>query len=119
MRGSYAGLIKQLYRKSHLQVNEYADAIGYSTVQVSNVLNDKQPGSHKMLQAALEFAGISIDDLAIPGDDGAMANQERELLRLFRLLSDEQRTLALQLCRALCLSERSLKKKGRGRDGSR
>lgn len=109
MRGSYAGLIKQLYRKSGLRINEYAEAIGYSVVQVSNVLNDKQPGSHKMLEAALMFAGITIEDLAIPSSDG-IAREERELLRLFRLLSDDAQILALQLCRALSRSEKSLKK---------
>ena len=94
--GSYADKIKELFRRSGLSVSEYAEAIDFHVNSISLVLNDKQPGSRKMLEAALDHAGMTLEDLELPEAD-ASTDQEKALLRYFRRLNEENRNSILSL----------------------
>lgn len=82
-------------------VAEYAAAVGYSPPQISNILNDKQPGSIKAVEACARHAGLTIFDcLALP-DESPETRDEKKLVRLFRALSDGRRVLALDVLAAM------------------
>jgi len=74
----YRDLIKALFDRSGLKVKDYAERIGWSTTQMSNVLNDVEAGSFKMLRDCLDQAGKKLEDcLTLPGDQ---AEKETELV---------------------------------------
>lgn len=107
---SYAELIKELHRRSGMQINEYAEAIDISVAHLSNILNNKQAGSRKILEDALAYAGMSLESLCLPEADPA-TQQEKDVLRLFRALSDERRELACALLRQLFVAQKTEKRR--------
>ena len=97
----YGELVRELYRRSEMQVKDYAEAIGYSTPQLSNIINDNEPGSLKALQACLRHASLDIQDcLDLPESQNVTAD-ERRVMRAFRNLSQERRKLALAVLEEL------------------
>ena len=59
---SYGALIKELFRRSELQVNEYAEAVDVTVAHISNIINENSPGSRKILEACLEYAGMGLEE---------------------------------------------------------
>lgn len=98
---TYGEMIRELHRKSGKSVKDYAEAIGYSTAQISNILNDNQKGTLKALLACLKHAEMDIQEcLQMPEEDAA-ARVEIEARRLFRLLDEKQREAVLGLLRSV------------------
>lgn len=64
-----AHLIRQLFDASGLGVKEYADHIGWSVTQLSNVLNENEPGSLKMLRDALQADHLDVCNMRLPGKE--------------------------------------------------
>lgn len=108
---SYGDLIRELHRRSGKQINEYADAVDISVTHMSHILNDRQPGTRKVLEACLYEAGLGLEDLQLPEKDPE-SQEERKAMRLFRSLSDKHRATALDLLASLSELQ-SLKLKGR------
>lgn len=107
---TYAEIVKDFYRKSGLGVKDYAEAIGYSTTQLSNILNDSQPGSMKAVQACLRHAHLGIEDLLCPPDEPADSVEEKRLLRAFRTLNAERRALVLGVIGMIADAQRQRKR---------
>ena len=96
---TYSEIIKELWKRSGLSVNDYADTVKYSRTHISTILNDKQPGSWKALEACLRHAGIDVQDcLAMPAKEPS-AKEEKEALRLFQSLTGSKRDHALEYLR--------------------
>lgn len=94
---TFADLIRQFFDKSGLQVNEYAESIGYSTTQLSNVLNGAEPGSRKMLEACLREANRDLEAcLKYPAEN---TDREEELIGrlLFILRNDPEGSTGIQV----------------------
>lgn len=94
---TYADLIKALWRKSGLGVQEYADAIELSKTHLSNILNDQQSGTFKVVRQCLDHADIKIEDCLSLPDENPATREEEEALRLFKTLTGGTRQLALSL----------------------
>lgn len=92
---TYAEMVKEFYRRSGLGVAEYAEKIEYSTPQLSNILNDKEPGSWKTVQACMRVAGLGIEDVLTPPDESPDTRDEKKLIRLFRGLTEQRRKAVL------------------------
>ena len=89
-----------------MQVKDYAEAIGYSTPQLSNIINDNEPGSLKALLAALRHAEIDIQECLDLPEPQTATTEERRAVRAFRNLSPERRRVALQVLEAMLPSRR-------------
>ena len=107
---AYARLITELFRRSGLQINEYAEAIGISTTHLSTILNGHQDGSRKILEACLANTGMNLGDLQLPEPD-AETQEEKDVLRLYRRLSDERRKLACSILKQFAAAERAHERK--------
>lgn len=95
---AYADLIKELFRRSEMQVNEYAQAIDISVTHLSNIINDAQPGSRKILEACLARIQMDIGSLELPEAD-AHTEEEKTAFRLFRRLDPGQGQAVISVMR--------------------
>jgi hypothetical protein len=102
-------MIQELQRRSGLGVKEYAEAVDITPAHMSNILNNAQPGSRKILESALRHADMTLESLCLPEPDPD-TQQEKKLLGLFRALSSVRRELALGLVRELFVAEKATKK---------
>lgn len=92
---SYADVVKHLHKKAGLSIKDYAERVGYSTAQVSLVLNGHQDGTLKMVEACVRYAGQDIEEyLWIP--ESAEAAVERKALHAFKSLNEKNRDFALR-----------------------
>ena len=96
---TYGELIRELWRQSGKDKTAYADAVGYSRPQMTDILNERQPGSMKALRACLTHAKLTLFDcLAVPAKEPS-AKEEKEALRLFQSLTGSKRDHALEYLR--------------------
>lgn len=109
---SYAELIQELFRRSGMGVNEWADAISISRAHVSHIINGKHRGSHKILEAALRHAGCAISDLRLPEPD-PQTNDEKDVVRWFRQLTGDRRAAALGMLKSLAWAEKQKRTRSR------
>src|SRR3990167_8659515 len=112
---TYADLIKWLWRKSGLGVQEYAEKIDFSRGHISNIINDQQPGSLKALQACLRHANIGIEDCLSPPPTSTAEKEEGKVLTSLRSLSDGNRELALKLIASLSGGQQALRRQAQRR----
>jgi transcriptional regulator with XRE-family HTH domain len=85
---TYAAVIEELRRRSGLGVNEFADAIGFSRPHLSHVLSGSQKGSVKMLEAALSFLHIAIEDcIVLPLNEGTKTEDQVALETMRKALA--------------------------------
>lgn len=106
----YGPLIKRLYERSGLQVNQYAALVNYTVAHISNIINGHQRGSPKVLEACLKNAGLEFSQLQLP-EVQEQTEEEKEILRRFRKLSPVRRALALGVLKQFVDAERRLKNK--------
>ncbi len=112
---TYGELVKFFWRKSGVAINEYAERVGYSTPQVSMVLNGHQAGTLKMIQACVRDAEMDMQDLLwVP--ESAEAADERKVLRAFKSLDADGRQQAQDLLDSLAELQ-ALKEKQRSKRG--
>lgn len=77
---TYAEAIKELWRRSGLGVEQYAAHVRYSKTHISNVLNDKQPGTLKMLLLCLSAEGIDVQEcICLPSDPANSSEDDNAL----------------------------------------
>lgn len=78
---SYADLIKELFEKSGLQVNDYAAAAGISITHMSKILNGSAPGSVKILEACARHANIDLQDYLVFPDPQNLTRKHAVLIK--------------------------------------
>lgn len=96
--------IQELWRRSGKGKEQYASEVGYHETHIKNVLNGKQPGSFRILQACLEHAGIQESDaITLPAtDEGRTENDDAlALIRQALLTSGGNRERVLELADTL------------------
>lgn len=100
---TFAELITELHRRSGMTITDYADAVGISKTHMSNVLNDGQPGSLKIVLACLRHAKIDVQEcLELPMPDGdSETKDQRKAARIINALNAKNRALALDLLETL------------------
>ena len=98
-------MIKALYRRSGLGVKDYAEAVMYSTPQVSNIINDKEPGSLKALLACLAHAKIDIQECLDLPEQHAETKDEKQLVRTFRALETSRKKTLLDVATAMLVEQ--------------
>ena len=87
----YGEIVAELLRRSGKLAKEYAPILNVTPEYLSHVVNNKEPGSPKLLKAALAHAKIPMEQcLTVPpfSEDDEL---ERRLLETYRQLNDEGR----------------------------
>ena len=70
---TYTEIVRELYERSGLQINEYAQRIRYSVTQLSLVLNGHKEATLKMAEVALADADLSLEDCLVLPDGKTVA----------------------------------------------
>lgn len=92
---------KPMLREKGISQQEVADKIGCNQSAASHKLNGRRGATIEEAQLVADMLGVSIITFLEDDPETARSDEEKQLLRQFRELDDDQRSMTLKMIKAM------------------
>ena len=97
---SFGENLRSLIEERNMTQKELANQLNIAPSTVGSYVQNTREQDFATLKSLANYFNVSIDYLLDNYTEQAADHQEAELLRIFRSLSDEQKSICVEQCRA-------------------
>lgn len=96
---SFGNNLRTLIEENNLTQKEVAKQLNIAPSTLGSYVQNKREPDFSTLKRLSEYFKVSVDYLLDCGSDQTTTRQEKEMLRVFRLLSKEQQYICIEQCK--------------------
>lgn len=97
---SFGNNLRTLIEERNLTQKEMAKQLSLAPSTIGSYIHDTREPDFATLKLLAKYFDVSIDYLLDYRPEKSISNQENDLLRIFRSLSESQKAICIEQCRA-------------------